>query len=294
MTMPGTPATPSTPADGVAGLVRRRGTAPKPGVRRVLDVMGMPVTVDLRDALPDAELERLVDAVSAWLVGVDKTFSTYRADSAISRIGRGETVPEACAPEVGEVLTRCAELRAMTDGYFDANAGGTLDPSGLVKGWAVEQASRLLVAGGSRHHCVNAGGDVRTRGDAFPGGGSPLGSDESDSGWHIGIRHPSHPAAVCCVLAGRDLAVATSAAYERGAHILDPHTGLPPRTPVASVTVTGPDLGTADAYATAAYAMGAACPDWLAAHLPDPYAAYVATADSLAWHTPGLPVIAGG
>jgi FAD:protein FMN transferase len=58
--------------------------------------------------------------------------------------------------------------------------------------------------------------------------------------------------------------VATSGACERGEHIVDPHTGRPPEG-VLSVTVLGPDLATADAYATAAFAMGRAGPAWTAA-----------------------------
>jgi thiamine biosynthesis lipoprotein len=82
--------------------------------------------------------------------------------------------------------------------------------------------------------------------------------------WRIGVQHPHERARIAAVLAPRgDLAVATSGAYERGEHIVDPLTGRPPAG-VLSVTVAGPDLGTADAYATAAFAMGADGPVWTA------------------------------
>jgi thiamine biosynthesis lipoprotein len=178
----------------------------------------------------------------AWLRWVDETFSTYRENSEISRIDRGELAVRDAHPLVRQVLGRCERLRRATRGYFDARASGRLDPSGLVKGWAAERAWRI--AGGG---CVDAGGDVRV-------GGRP---------WRVGVRHPHDEAALAAVVCLRDGAVATSGAYERGEHVLDPHTGRPPRG-VLSVTVVGPDLATADAYATAAFAMGERGPAFLA------------------------------
>lgn len=195
--------------------------------------MGIPVAID-----GDGDVE----GAFAWLRWVDATFSTYRVDSEISRIDRGELAARDAHPFVRQVLGRCERLRRATRGYFDARAGGRLDPSGLVKGWAAERAWRI--AGGG---CVDAGGDVRV-------GGRP---------YRVGVRHPHEPGALAAVVRLRDGAVATSGAYERGTHIVDPHTGRPPRG-VLSVTVVAPDLATADAYATAAFAMGAGAAAFLA------------------------------
>jgi thiamine biosynthesis lipoprotein len=212
--------------------------------------MGMAVEVRGAPAAP----------VFAWLRWVDATFSTYREDSAVRRIARGELRPRDAHPLVRAVLARCDALRERTGGYFDARASGDLDPSGLVKGWAVEHAAALLRAGGARGFWIDAGGDVRL-------GGGP---------WRVGIRHPRRHDRVCAVLAGRNLAVATSGAYERGPHVIDPHTGRPP-CGVESVTVVGPDLGTADALATAAFAMGERGPAWTARL--DDYGAMTVLAD---------------
>jgi thiamine biosynthesis lipoprotein len=205
-------------------------------------VMGMPVTIDVRDrfAAPGA-----IDSAFAWLRWVDRTFSTYRADSQVSRIARGELAPGDAHPLVREVLAGCEVLRRATAGYFDPCHSGTVDPTGLVKGWAVDRAARLL--GGAHRLYLDAGGDVLVRG----------------GGWRVGIRHPRERGRLCAVLAADDLAVATSGAYERGPHIVDPHTGCAP-SGVLSVSVIGPDLATADAYATAAFAMGEAGPAWTA------------------------------
>ena len=145
-----------------------------------------------------------------------------------------------------------------------------------MKGWSVQVASDRLVAAGAGNHCLNAGGDVRVR-------GRPAAGEE----WRVGIRHPWEALAVCWVISGTDLAVATSGTYERGYHVIDPYRGEP-ATVLRSVTVVGPDLGLADAYATAALAMGRAGLDWLAAL--DGYESGVVTEDGEAYRSPGLPV----
>jgi thiamine biosynthesis lipoprotein len=220
------------------------------GQRRAEAVMGMRVAVDVRDAGVDpAALAR----VFAWLRWVDAAFSPYRRDSEVSRLGRGELAAADAHPLVAGVLERCEALRERTGGCFDARAvHGRLDPSGLVKGWAVQRAVGLLEAAGARDLCVDAGGDVVVRGGPAPG-----------AAWRVGIRHPGRRDRLAAVLTLTDAAVATSGTYERGEHIVDPRTGRPPRG-VRSVTVVGPDLADADAYATAAFAMGADGPAWTA------------------------------
>jgi FAD:protein FMN transferase len=221
-------------------------------MRRVEQIMGTAISLDIADPLPADVVTGLADDVFAWMRVVDERFSTYKETSEISRIAAGSLRPEEASADVGDVLATCADLWRETDGYFDVYATGGLDPSGYVKGWAVQVASDRLLAAGAHNHCVNAGGDVRVRG--HPRRGEP---------WRVGVRHPSDPAAVCFVLAGTDLAVATSGTYERGQHVVDPRRGVA-AAGLCSVTVTGPDLGRADAYATAAVAMGEAGLDWLA------------------------------
>src|SRR6185312_6893643 len=157
-----------------------------------------------------------------------------------------------CRPEVDEVLTRCLALDRATRGYFSVRPAGRLDPSGLVKGWAVAGAADRLAAAGAANFSINAGGDVVARGRPAP-----------DRRWRIGIRHPEDLEQLAAVVELEDLGVATSGEYEQRGHILDPHTGRPP-SGLLSVTVVGPDLGDADAYATAAFAMGADGPEWTA------------------------------
>jgi FAD:protein FMN transferase len=235
----------------------------------VRHIMGMPIGIDLADA---DGID--VEAPFAWLREVDETFSTYRDDSDIRRLDRGEVTIADCRPEVDEVLTRCLALERATGGFFSARSVGRLDPSGLVKGWAVDGAAQRLAAAGAERFCINAGGDVVARGRPVP-----------DRRWRVGIRHPTDVDRLAAVVAVEDLAVATSGEYERGTHIVDPHTGAPP-TGLLSVTVIGPDLATADAYATAAFAMGADGPAW-AASLAG-YDAMCVTSDRRVLSTPGF------
>jgi FAD:protein FMN transferase len=244
-----------------------------PGLRRVEQVMGMPIVVDVRDD----GAERLVDELYEWFRTVDARFSTYRQDSEISRLNRGELAVRECHPDVRRVLARCDELRDETGGYFDQRyAGdGSVDPSGLVKGWSVDRGGELLEAGGVRNYSINAGGDVRLRGAPLP-----------DPRWRTGIEHPRQHDRVAAVVESNDLAIATSGAYVRGEHVLDPHGGAP--AGVLSVTIAGDDLGTADAYATAAFAMGERAPLWTATLAP--YEAFLIMADETALSTRGFPL----
>jgi len=243
-----------------------------PGVRRVEQIMGMPILVDVRDDVGEGVLDQVFD----WFRLVDETFSTYKHDSEIRRIARCELAVAEASADVQWVLERCEELREETNGYFDAYATRSLDPSGLVKGWSVDRAALLLARAGMENYAVNAGGDIRLRGGALP-----------DPVWRVGIQHPRLPAQIAAVVEGSDLAVATSGTYARGEHVLDPHTRQSP-TGALSVTITGPDLATADAYATAAFAMGERAAVWTAT-LPNGYEAMTILADDRVLLTRGFP-----
>jgi thiamine biosynthesis lipoprotein len=232
--------------------------------------------------------------VLSWLHWVDATFSTYSGGSDVSRFGRGELTLAECAPELAEVIAECAVIKEQSDGYFTAWPGGRFDPSGLVKGWSIERASNMLSAaaktgvsgtgssgtGSSRTgssgtgHSVNGAGDMQCTGE--PERGRP---------WRIGVAHPLHPSALVVIVAGRDFAVATSGTAERGAHIVNPHTGLP-ATELASVTVVGPRISMADAYATAAFAMGGAAREW--GESLDGYEVFAVDPDGATWQTSGF------
>jgi len=247
-------------------------------VRHAEHVMGTVVSFDVPGS---ARRNGSLDAAIRWLHWVDRVFSPYRADSDVSLLARAEVTVDACAPEMAEVLAACAFVRDLSGGYFTAAPGGQFDPSGYVKGWAVERAAALLAGAGSADHVVNGGGDVQCA-----GGRGGQGGDGGCEPWRVGIADPLRPGRLALVVGASDCAVATSGTAERGPHILDPHTGRP-ASGLASLTIVGPSLALADAYATAAFAMGPArARDWTAS-LED-YAAFAITEAGGTWHTPGF------
>lgn len=240
-------------------------------VRRVEHCMGTVFSIDVRSPGCD---RHVIEDVLRWLHWVDDTFSTYKPESHISRLSRGQLRIEDCPAEVGAILTRCQELERETAGHFSAYANGTLDPSGLVKGWAIQRASQMLAAAGSTSHCVNGGGDVHCTGRAHGG-----------ALWRVGVADPARPGDLVAVVAGTDIAVATSGGAERGAHIVNPRTGRTPNA-LASVTLIGSDLGSTDAYATAAFAMEHDAPAWI--DTLDAYRGLVIFADGRQWSSADL------
>ncbi|MET8868195.1 FAD:protein FMN transferase [Nonomuraea sp. NPDC004580] len=247
-----------------------------PGSSRVETVMGRPVTIDIRTPLPARELTPLLDDAFAWLRWVEDTFSPDKEDSQISRLNRGGTIEQ--VPELVEVLHRCDELSEATGGWFDARINGVTDPSGYVKGWALERLSRALVQAGAGDHRITAGNDVRVRGSAVPG-----------RRWRVPVRDP-RTGEVRRTVPAHDLGIATSG----GSRVLDPHTGEV-RDALGAVTVIGPDLGLADAYATAMYAMGPVRARRYATELAGkgPYETLIVLHDGQELTTPGFTTYGG-
>ena len=222
-------------------------------VRRYVDhVMGMPVSLALRGRhTEDAEARSAWAEAMATLHDVDHVFSTYRADSAVSRIGRGEVTVDECPPEVAEVLALGELARLGSGGAFDIRHGGGFDPSGVVKGWAAERAARPLRHLPDTDVCLSVGGDVVCHV-----------ADPHGTAWRIGVEDPRDPTRVVAVVPVRRGAVATSGLAHRGAHVVDARTGRAPHI-VASVTVVADDLTWADLDATAALAQDADALRWL-------------------------------
>src|ERR1700722_17896852 len=240
-------------------------------------------TVVSFDVPADAHRDGSLDDAVRWLHWVDRVFSPYRPDSDVTLLAQGLVTVDACAPEMAEVIEACAFLRELSGGYFTASPWGKFDPSGYVKGWAVERAAGILTAAGSVSHLVNGGGDVQCVGGRQDGAGTAAGDPPP---WRVGIAGPLRPGRLALVVAAADCAVATSGTAERGAHIVNPRAGVP-AAGLASLTVAGPSLSLADACATAAFAMGPALArDWTESL--DGYEAYAITGTGETWQTRGF------
>jgi thiamine biosynthesis lipoprotein len=203
--------------------------------------MGMPVTVEVVET---AEVS-LFNAVFDYFVYVDEKFSTYKAGSEISRINRGELGCEDASEDMKLIFQLAEQTRRETNGYFDIHHQGLLDPSGIVKGWAIYNAAEILHKSGSENYYVEAGGDIQASGNNGQGGK-----------WRVGIRNPFNIDQIVKVLLVSDCGVATSGTYVRGQHIYNPKSGDGALTDILSLTVIGPDVYEADRFATAAFAMG--------------------------------------
>ncbi|QNP69543.1 FAD:protein FMN transferase [Streptomyces roseirectus] len=238
-------------------------------MHRVEHVMGFPVSLRIDD---DTVPEGIGDAVFGWLREVDERFSPFKPGSEVSRYGRGELPDGELSADLVEVLGLCEEYRAATGGAFDVRLPGRdFDPCAVVKGWSVQRAADLLTGAGVRRFCLNAGGDVVVAGGP----------------WRVGVRHPEFADQVCAVLEVADGAVATSARYERGDHIIDGRTGLA-ATGLDSLTIVAPTLTLADTVATAAFAMGRDGVEWAAGRTGCEVFAVVAGGGVL--RTDGVPI----
>lgn len=205
-------------------------------------MMGMPITVEVVDASVTTDA---FDQVFAYLDYVDRKFSTYKSESEISRINRGELTVAQASEDMRLIFALAEETRQDTAGYFDIRHNGNFDPSGIVKGWAIREAADLLEENGFKNYYVDAGGDVQV-----------MGKNASGETWRLGIRNPFNVQQIVKTLALTDCGIATSGSYLRGNHIYDPFNADETLAEVLSLTVIGPDVYEADRFATAAFAMG--------------------------------------
>ncbi len=200
----------------------------------------MPVTVEVVDRITREQMSTVFD----YFRDIDARFSVFKRGSEISRLNRGEITFRQCSRDLQEILELCAETKGITGGYFDIRRNGKLNPSGLVKGWAIHNAANLLRNYGFRNFYVDAGGDIEVSGH------NTLGKL-----WRIGIRNPFRHNENIKVIELTGKGIATSGTAIRGQHIYNPRNPNAPLKEIVSITVIGPDIYEADRFATAAFAM---------------------------------------
>lgn len=206
--------------------------------------MGMPIIIEVADP---GVTQDLFTMVFDYFRGVDAQFSTHKETSEISRINSGEIKENEYSEKMREVLRLCEKTKKETNGYFDIHTpSGKLETSGLVKGWAIQNAANLIKEQGWRNYYVEAGGDIQFSGKNAQG-----------EVWNVGIQNPfSQDKEIVKIVYLSNCGIATSGTYIRGQHIYNPHEKNAVLTEVASLTVIGPNVYEADRFATAAFAMG--------------------------------------
>ena len=202
----------------------------------------MPITVEIIAGHAATDIAK----VFAYFKTVDKRYSTYKASSEISQINDGLPKSE-WSQEMTAVIELCEQTKQQTNGYFDIKHHGKLDPSGLVKGWAINNAANRLVDSGVQNFYIEAGGDIQVRG-----------SNATNEAWAVGIRNPFNLEEIIKVVRLSSEGIATSGTYIRGQHIYNPRLPDQKLQSVESLTVIGPNIYEADRFATAAFAMGSA------------------------------------
>ncbi len=202
--------------------------------------MGMPITIEVVDEISRKDFEGIFD----YFRYVDEKYSTYKSTSEISQINDG--LPRAqWSSEMVSVMNLCEKAKKLTNGYFNIEHNGKLDPSGLVKGWSINNAAKTLVKKGFHNFYIEAGGDIQTNG---------MNADNTE--WEVGIRNPFNIEQIVKVVKLSDKGIATSGTYIRGQHIYNPYHPKQTIDSPKSLTVIGPNVYEADIYATAAFAMG--------------------------------------
>lgn len=204
-------------------------------------LMGMPITVEIVDPhVTDAIFEKTY----AYFASIDERFSTYKKNSEISKINRGE-IKEKNYSEDMKLIFLCSEqTKKETNGYFDISHKGQIDPSGIVKGWAIYKAVELIKREGFNNYSVDAGGDIQVNG-----------LNKNGKKWSIGIKNPFNQSEIVKVVYLKNEGIATSGTYIRGQHIYSPKENTRDFGMI-SMSVIGPNIYEADRFATAAFAMG--------------------------------------
>lgn len=204
-------------------------------------IMGMPIVL----MTPDVSVtNENIEEVFTFFKYVDKTYSPFIDSSIVSRINRGEMGEPEYPDELREILAIAKSTKRQTNGYFDVWHKGNFDPSGIVKGWAIAEAAKILAKYTNAFY-VEAGGDLQVSG-----------VNDEGSPWQIGIRNPFDRNQNIKVIALKNNAIATSGTAIQGQHIYDPVQGKELKEMI-SISVIAPNIIDADRMATAAFAMGA-------------------------------------
>lgn len=212
-------------------------------IRETRIIMGMPVIIEIAGASAKKES---FEELFLYFTSIDQRFSTYKDTSEISRINRHELCESEYSNEMREIFALAERTQKETAGFFDSRKpDGMIDPSGIVKGWAIQNASEMLLRRGHQNFYIDAGGDIQSHG-----------KNSTGIEWAVGIRNPFNQKEVVKIIYPRGAGVATSGTYIRGQHIYNPHKFGEPITDIVSLTVIGPDICEADRFATAAFAMG--------------------------------------
>ncbi len=195
-------------------------------------IMGMPVIVEIVGEKKNKPFEKVFEYFG-W---VDEKFSPYKQNSEVTKLNFEDK-------DLKQILKQCAQTKKDTNGYFDVFYEGTFDPSGLVKGWAIWEASKILEEMKYKDFYIEAGGDIQTHG-----------LNEAHEKWKVGVKNPFNRNQIIKIVQLSGEGIATSGNYEKGNHIYNPLGKS--NSEIVSLTVIGKNVYEADRFATPLFAMG--------------------------------------
>jgi len=201
--------------------------------------MGMPVIIEI----PNEKDNKIFKKIFDYFKKIDEQFSPYKQNSIVTKINDKRLELKNINKDTKLILELAEITKKETDGYFDISKDNYIDPSGIVKGWAIHNASKTLNNLGYKNYCIEAGGDIQT-----------FGLNNNSEKWAIGIRNPFNLKEIVKVVYLSSEGIATSGTCERGNHIYNPKGKI--KNEINSITVIGPNIYEADRFATAAFAMG--------------------------------------
>lgn len=206
-------------------------------------LMGTTITIEITDSFA---AKNDINRVYADLENIESKFSVFKPDSEITLINNGKIMQRDWSKDIDLIFELAEKTKRETKGYFDiVTPEGKYNPSGLVKGWAIYNASKLLIKLGYKNFYIEAGGDIQV-----------YGKNREGNPWSVGIKNPFNQNQIVKVIYLKDKGIATSGTYIRGQHIYNPHNIEKPLNEIVSLSVIGPNIYEADRFATAAFAMG--------------------------------------
>lgn len=203
-------------------------------------IMGMPIIIELHASTLD---QSIFEKAFKYFKEVDAKFSTYKETSEITKINKGKTSESNISSDMRLIFKLAQQTKKETQGYFDIYRNGTYDPSGIVKGWAIQNAAKIIKSNNVKDFFIECGGDIQ------------IGGRNKGKNWKIGIKNPFDQSQIIKIISVYNKGVATSGNYIRGEHIYNPKTSQY-ISEIISITVIGPNIYEADRFATAAFAMG--------------------------------------
>lgn len=135
-----------------------------------------------------------------------------------------------------------------------ADPDAMLDLGGIAKGFITDDLVSMLREAGCKSAMLSLGGNVYVLGESFRG-----------DDWNVGVQDPNGAANdVIASIPARNKSLVTSGLYERSFtvedmlyhHILDPRTGYPAKTDLASASIVSDSSTDGDAYSTTLFLMG--------------------------------------